>query len=349
MPQFDLFDQATLTDLVSRPLTTQFEDQPRLGDLIAPLKDVPTFEVKLRVRETLAFGKGQFRAPDATPALFKAAPTFREEIMQLVLLDEMERLSERDYINLNSPDETVRQAAGVSIVERGQILALRNERLTEWMRWKAFLGNLTVEYPSGQQVYIDYGIPAANKVTASPLWSTVASADPIANIKAWADQIASLTGYYGLRLHMSSDTWDLLVQNAAIRALLTNTDRSILVPTRNDILSLLRDGTEIVLYDNGYRDVSAGVNRGLPGSLTRFLPYGKVLMTTEYNVDGMNIADTLNGPVTISTGYNTTSILQGPQSEVVLDHISKNYFYRVASARVPRLNFPECFVVATVA
>lgn len=349
MATFDLMDQAVLTDLINRPLTTQFEDNPRLGDLIAPTRSLAGRSAKLRVRQALAFGKGQFRAPDGTPALYKGNQTFREETIELALLEEMERISEEQYLALNSPDEMVRRASGLDMVERGRILQLRNERLTEWMRFQAFSGGLTITYPSGQELYIDYGLTAAQKPTASTAWSTVATADPIADMRAWASKLAELSGYYGVRFHMSSDTYDLIVRNTTVRNLLTATNRSMLIPTKNDVLTLLRDGTDIVIYDNGFRDSTVGSNRGVPNSLTRFLPYGKVLVTTEYSIEGQNIAETLDGQVVVNDGANGLRIVQGAASETITEPISHNMFMRVASARIPRLVYPECFLWATVA
>jgi hypothetical protein len=268
----------------------------------------------------------------------------------LALLEEMERISGEDWLRLNSSDPVVQQAAGVSLVDRGRILQLRNERLTEWMRWQAFSGSLSIEYDKGNTtLFIDYGLPAGHKPTAATAWSNVASADPIADIRTWSNQLAASSGFYGVRLHMSSEVYDYLVRNDKVKAYLTDFNRSMLIPSKDDVLALLRDGTDIVIYDNGYRDESAGTSRGLPDSLTRFLPKDKVLITTEYRVDGQNIAETLDGQVLTSSGYNSVAINQGAQSEVLVDHMSKNHFFRVASARIPRLIYPECFLWATVA
>jgi hypothetical protein len=346
---FDIWDQAVLTDLINRPLVTQFEDQPRLGDLLAPIRPIQSRFAKLRVAQTLAFGVGQFKAPDATPALYTPDQTWREEVIELALLEEMHRISGEDWLRLNSGDEMVRKSAGVELVDRGRILQLRNERLTEKMRWEAFSGQVTVTYPGGASIYIDYGLPSGHKPTAGTLWSTVASADPIADIRSWSNTLAASSGYYGVRLHMSSDTYDYLVRNANIKSYLTATNRSMLIPTKQDILTLLRDGTDIVIYDNGYRAEGVGSSRGTPDSLTRFLPKGKVLFTTEYSIEGQRIAETLDGQVLVADGYNSVGIRQGPQSEVLVDQMSKNHFFRVASARIPRLIYPEAFLWATVA
>lgn len=346
---FDIWDQAVLTDLINRPLVTQWEDQPRLGDLLAPMASIQSRFAKVRTAQTLAFGVGQFKAPDATPGLYTPDQTWSESVIELALLEEMHRISGEDWLRLNSSDDVVRKSAGVELVDRGRILQLRNERLTEQMRWSAFAGSLTIPYPSGASLYIDYGIPTANKPTVSTLWSTTASADPISDIRAWSNQLAAASGYYGVRLHMSSETYDYLVRNANIKSYLTATNRSMLIPTKQDILTLLRDGTDIVIYDNGFRADGVGSARGVPNSLTRFLPVGKVLMTTEYQIEGQRIAETLDGQVLVADGYNSVAIRQGAQAEVLVDQMSKNHFFRVASARIPRLYYPECFLYATVA
>jgi hypothetical protein len=347
-PTFDIWDQAVLTDLINKPIVTQFEDQPFLGQEIAPQKSIQARHAKVRVYQAKAFGIGQFKAPDATPPLVKFDQTFREEVIELALLEEMERISGEDWLNLNSTDENIRKGAGVELVDRGRMLQLRNERLSEWMRWQAFVnGNLTIPYDDGNtNLFVDYGYASTHKVTLGTLWSDTTNSDPIANMKTWGDVIADDSGYYGLIFHMSSKAWDYLIRNDKIKALLTGSDRALTVPTSGDVTALLRDGSVIKIYDNGYR------NEGATGrtrtTLTRYLPEDKVLVTTNYNIEGENIADTLDGQVLVNSSYNSIAIKQGSQSEVILDPLSKNQFFRVASARIPRILHPECFLVATV-
>lgn len=345
---FDLLSQAVLTDVIVRPKTTQYEDNPMLGGVIAPLKSIPARHAKFNTRQVLAFGKGQFRAPDATPALYKGQHTWRQEMISLVLLEEVERIKEEDYLALNSPDENVRRAAGLDLTERGGILTVRNERLTEWMRWQAFSGSITIPYPGGDSLFIDYGFQAWQKPTASTLWSDLTNSDPIQDMRDISDTMASKTGYFAQRYHMGSDTWALVQRNAKLRALLTGNDRPMMIPGSADVMQLLNDGTEIVIYDNGFRDDNQGTNRGLPDSLTRYLPKGKVLVTTDYSIEGQNIAETLDGQVVVNGGNNSLKIVQGSTGETVVEPLSHNMYMRVASARIPRLIYPDCFVWMTV-
>ena len=356
---FDVWDQALLTNIIRRPPSGRAvgaaeDTSPLLGEQIAPLKSHPGRTAKVRVAEIQPFGKGQFRAPDATPPLFKPAVSWQETLISLALIDEMELIPEEDWLALNSPDENIRRAVGVSLVDRGRILQLRNERATEWLRWQAFRGEVTIPYDNGtSNLYINYGLRATHKPVASVLWSNTASADPVTDVQAWSEIIAGDTGFYGARLHMNLKTYNYLVNNTNIRNSVNFYSRnanSVLRPRREDILELFQSvytGFEIVLYDNGYRDV--GQSGFGVGTLQKYLPDGYVLMTTAYNLDGTPIADTLDGQVSVSTGYNQVDIRQGFQAEVMLDHVAKTHMLRAASARIPRLLVPDAFVWARVA
>jgi hypothetical protein len=151
---------------------------------------------------------------------------------------------------------------------------------------------------------------------------------------------------------MTSRTYDLMVRNTKVKQAINyylGTAPPIQRPRRQDLLDLFTSfavNQDIVLYDNGYRAVGAtGIGRP---ALTKYLPDYKVLVTTNYTIDGHNIADTLDGQVTVSSGYNSVDIRQGFQAEVLLDHLSKTHYLRAASARIPRLNLPDTVLSATV-
>ena len=339
---WDVFDSAALTGVINRPLTTQFENEPTVGERIAPLVDVQSREVKVSVRDVHAFGKGQFRAPGATPPLYEPKLELREETIELAILSEQHRIKDEDYLALRSSDENYQKKAGLSIVERGNILAIRNRRLTESLRWDAFSGTAVITYPTGAQLEVDYGIPTDS---ASVDWSDHANSDPIADIKRWQLLPANAVGHYGLKIHLSSEQWEDLIQSQSILDKLTGSDRGLAVVKKEDVQALVREGTEFVITDAGYRAEGTGIERGL-GSNTPYLPAGKVLVTTNYTIEGERIADMPNGQVLVSTGYNQVAIRQGPQAEVLLHHESKTHFLRYESARIPRVHHPEAFVYA---
>lgn len=355
---FDVWDQATLTTEIRRPpggrAPGAAEDNPDLlGERIAPTKELQGMNAAVRVAELRPFGSAQFRAPDATPALFKPAVQWSEKLIELAIIDEMELISEEQWMKLNSPIENVRRSEGAQLVDRGRILELRNLRATERLRWQAFQGQVTITYPSGSTLLVDYGLPAGHKPTSTTLWSDTTNADPVADIQAWSELIAADSGFYGVHAHMTSKTYDYLLRNQKIKSAINfyaPSANTIQRPRKEDILNLFTSfaaNVDVTIYDNGYRDVGA-TTYGV-GSINKYLPDGKVLMTTEYTIDGVNIADTLDGQVQVVTGFNTTDIRQGPQAQVHLDHLSGSHFLRYSSRKIPRLLIPEAFVWATVA
>lgn len=347
-----LFNQAVLTDLVVRPAQTAMEAAPRLGDSIAPLKDVPGQFVRMQVRSVHAFGIGQLKAPEATPPLVDL--TGREEQEQisgeLLQLDEMHRISPTRWERLQSTDEDIVAQEARNIVEIGQELEIRNQRLTEKFRWDAFKGSIIAQYQQADSVLqIDYPKPSGHSPVLSGvnLWTDTTNADPVANLRTWQAQVASSSGFQALKIHMSSDDWELVITNAKVKTYFNIPVGTPFRPTVDDITALLAPGSEIVLTDAGYRPAAVGAST-LATDHVRYLPVGNVMLTTDYNVEGAPIADTPNGDVQIVTGFNSTALVNGPVSELKLHTESMNYFLRHASRRIPRILRPECFLWATV-
>lgn len=354
---FDIWDQAQLTRVVERSLTTSRENAPSLADTIAPKADVQARKVKYRITEVDAFGIGQLRAPDGNPKLYRSSISYRDEYVELALPDEMERISEDTMLKLLSTDKKIKDSGGVDVTTRGKILAMRNWRRIEKMRWEMFLtGKVTLDYEDSDN-QLDFALPATHIITAGTLWSDLVNADIITQVRGWQKLLADDIGEYGLMLHMNTDTWELVYNNAKIAAKLSTWGRGLMVPGKDDVGRLFREGTEIVIYDGGYRDTGPTLNNQTTPNrsrgdvnLTKWLPYGKLLITTkDYKVGGEPIADTPNGQVMIATGYNSAEPRQGPQSETILDPISKNTLLRYASAAIPRMLIPEAFAVVTVA
>lgn len=356
---FDAWDQAALTDEITRPPAGRApgaaEDTADRGPELAPMKDVNTRTVKVRVREITPFGVGQFKAPSASPGLVTFGNTWTEKTISLALLEEVHMIDTEEWQKMNSEEENVRRSAGLDYIERGQIMKTRMDRLTEKMRWDALLnGVLTITYPLplANTLQINYGYSAGHQPTASPLWTSVSTADPVADVQTWSELLADDAGFYARYVWMNSKTFDLLVRNQKIISTINffaNGANSIQRPRRQDILELFSSffvNQAIEIYDNGYRAVGqTGIGRP---SLTKFLPDNKVLVTGPYEVDGLPIAQTLQGLVEVPTGYNSTAIVQGFQAYTQLDQFTMTHYLRVASARMVRINYPDAILAATV-
>jgi hypothetical protein len=349
--KFDIYDQAVLTTLINEEVDTALEQAPFLGESIAPTTSIASRMARMDVARTYSFGIGQFKAPNAMPALIDMPVGERKEaIIELAQLEEMHRINSEQFMRLSSSDEMIRNSEGLAIVERGQILRRRLERLTEWMRWQAFVnGSLTITYPrTNSQLAIDYGYLAGHKPTVSTSWSDHANSDPVSDIDAWQQLVADDSGHLGTRVHLTSATAKHIILSESLNGYFNVPDGQPFRATLDQVAQLLSAGTQFIVHDAGYRPQESGASR-TDAAHTRYLPQNKVLVTTDYQIEGENIADTLNGGVEISAGYDSTSLLPGPQSEVILDHMTKNRYLREGAARIVRIIHPECFLSASTA
>jgi len=347
---FDIYDQAVLTALVNEPVDTALETAPMLGQQIAPLNNIQSRMARMDIGRQYSFGIGQFKAPNAMPALVEMPVTERREaLIEMVQLEEMHRINSEQWIRLNSSDENIRNAEGLEVVDRGRILRQRLERLSEWMRWQAFVnGSLTVTYPrTNSQIFIDYGWLPGHRPTPGDLWSDTVNSDPVMDIEGWQQQVADDSGFLATRVHITSATAKLILANQNLKTYFNVAVGDPFRANLSQVAGLLAEGTQFVVHDAGFRPMASGAARD-EAAHTRYLPNNKVVLTTDYSIDGENIADTLNGQVEISASYNETNINQGPQSEVILDHMTKNRYLREAAARIVRIIHPECFLSATV-
>ena len=353
MPGFDIYDQAVLTNLVNEEVDTALEQTPFLGSQIAPQVNLAARMARMDVGRTYSFGMGQFKAPNAMPALVEMPVTERREaLIEMVQLEEMHRINSEQWIRLQSSDENIRNAEGLDVVERGRILRRRLERLTEWMRWQAFVsGTLTVTYPrTNSQLVIDYGWLSGHLVTLAggALWSAPSTADPVADLEAVQQKIADDSGHLGTRIHLTSAAAKQLLNCASIKTYFNVPAGQAFRASLEQVASLLSEGTQFIVHDAGFRPMASGAARD-EAAHTRYLAVNKVVVTSDYQIEGENIADTLNGQVEIGVAYNDTAIQMGPSSEVILDHMTKNRYLREAAAKMVRIIHPECFATLTVA
>lgn len=350
MPSFDIYDLAVLTALVNEPVDTALESAPPLGTQIAPQQNIQARMARMDVGRTYAFGIGQYKAPNAMPALIDMPTVERQEaIIELVQLEEMHRINSEQWLRLISSDESIRNYEGLDLVTRGQIMRRRLERLTEQQRWDVFVnGTLTITYPrTNSQLLIDYGWLAGHKPTPATLWTDLVNADPVANLESWQQALADDSGHMGLKIHITSADAKLIVNNAKLKTYFNVPAGVPFRATLEQVAQLLAEGTEFVVHDAGWRPMASGAARD-EAAHTRFLPIGKVVMTTEYSIDGDNIADTLNGQVVVSSAFDDTNDVMGPTNEVIIDHMTKNRYLREGAARITRILHPECFLSATV-
>lgn len=353
MPVISVWEsQQALTELIKRDMAKRAaqndggEQRQRIGEQIAPLKSVDDTVTSVRTLDIPPAGIGSFRAPDATPALYKPKPRVTERLIELLYLDEQERFPASEWQLLKSGDDELAKKAKINLVERLQIFINRNDNLTEKMRWDAFKGGVaSIVYPTGGTITIDYGFPAGHTPSALTAWTDLTNSDPIADLRAWGAVGAADAGAFYSKIHLTSDTWMLLQNNTKIKGYLSALGRTLLIPRLEDVQQLLRTGTgNFVFADGGWQPDSA-----TNYTLTKFLPNNRLLLTTEYVFEGQNIADVADGLVPVlQEGQEEPTFQRGVQTEVYTDRPTKTVFRRVSSSRVVRIHLPQNFLYASV-
>jgi len=354
MAMLDLFDQQALTEVIRRNIETESasddggEDRGFIGASFAPLVSVASRTARIAVADVEPYGMGQFKSPDATPPLFKPKPRYEEKLFELVELDEMERFTGTEWMQLNSSDPLIARGAILSLVERLRIMLHRNDLLTEWMRWEAVKGVLSIDYPDGSTQVIDYGMdPTHQPALTNPndVWTNTQDSDPLGDLFAWSAIGATDAGRYYNTVYLNTVTWRLLVYNETIRSYLSALGRSIMLPTTTDMQALMREGTgNFIINDSGYLPDGATTHE-----LTKFIPDNRVLLTPGNTLFGNRLMDVADGQVLVGGDTGQAPLIrQGYQTEIIANPFSKNVFRRAASARIPRIYFPEAFLYATV-
>lgn len=346
----DIMDQAALTDAIVGPVESEMEQAPFLGEQIAPMEDTDSQYASMRVEDWHATGIGQLRAPEASiPLMDITGREEREEVIELAYLDEAHRISPRRWEILTIGGDILAGREARKLIEIGQILERRNERLTEWMRWQAFSGQLVLEYQARDTaLVIDYPLPTGHRPLAGVPWTDLENSDPVLDLKTWMQTASTSAGAPARRVHLSDEDSELIVSNQKLRDYFNVEPGMPFIPTLEDVLKLLPPGTQFIPTNHAFRTEDVGASRRREDH-TRYLPVGNVLITTDYSLDGLPIAETLNGPVEIKTGPDTTTFLPGPQSEMILKGEGVyTRLLRQASRRIVRLRRPEAFLYATV-
>jgi len=341
-----LLQKATLTRVVNK-----IKISSHLGEEFLPFKPVPTEKTIWDVVEA-DMGMAKFVAPDAESPLVDKRK-IDQVIATIASIREKERFIESDL-------RAIREAGELPIVEdsptlmnalktqaeqrlRDSLTRLKNRvaNRLEWMRWQAMLG--TVSYDDGDVIFsVDYGIPAANKVTLSgtAVWSDTTNADPLKNINDWIDTyIDNQSGLAPTRMVMSRKSLGYIAQNAKIRDLLkynNNINPEVFGSPKmaQQLILNLTDIVKIHVYDSFYEDAS--------GTSLRYLAQNKIIMLPEPVTNGETLGDVADGPHPHNNYkpglYTWTETKKDPYTT----------FVGVGRECFPRIFHPDWIFVATV-
>jgi hypothetical protein len=146
---------------------------------------------------------------------------------------------------------------------------------------------------------------------------------------------------------MNSETYEDMIWADQTKALLTGSERAQFIPERADIGARLLEGDRIEWHvtSAGYRTEDV-YTRGR-GSLNKWIPDNKVIMTTADPFEGEPLVEMFDGMVLVRTGFDTRTLRQGNQTYAKID--DSDTLYEVnTSTRMPRINRAECILVMDV-
>lgn len=353
MTFLDIWEQPVITEFIRRrhedirkAAGGEEEFGKNIADTILPTVPHNGRYAKIRVQDVVPTGMAPFKAPGASPMLWTRKPQLREEVIELVDIDEFHRVDPIDMLQLQSPDPRAQAETAWTIADRGADMQDRNELRTLWMKWEALKGTLVVNYPNAASQTIDYGIPVGHFTTFGTPWTDTANADIVEQLWALGSIGLSDAGVYLPKYHFNSATWRYMRRNELIRDQLSSYGRNVFLPTENDLRDLLREGTQFVIVDDGYLPEGA-----TDFNLTKWIGDGKILATTaDYKYAGRRIGEMLDGWVLVGppgSAANLPVAKQGMQSEWIYERKEQQTLLRQVSARIPRIVAPNAIAWAT--
>jgi hypothetical protein len=325
----------------------------------------PTMQrkVKVAIREFDPSGLASFHADNASTPIVKGGGAIEERYMELVEISEKHVLSATDLIALNSPDVSVAEGAARDIVKLGVQLRRRNINRTRWMAWMAARDALTIGYPDGGSITIDFDLdgdtintdfsgshlPTYAGIGDGHAWNYEDTngdypADIIEALYTWTKLIADDLGVEQSECiaHVNSATLRYMRKNKGIKGELSSQSPRIITPRREEIVQILELADIRVVNDYYKLDTDAITKH-------RFIPDGYMLLTAPYVVNGIPIMEMYDGPVVrVVNGELVVERNPGAQTEIYADLEQKASNIRVSTARMPVMNYPAAFVWARV-
>ena len=278
----------SIFDLVKAPeLTSYWEERiqdqpPYLGEELFPA------DKKLGLR--LDWIKGAKGLPVVLkPSAFDVGAVPRPRIGFDKLSAMMPFFKESSYIDeelrqeLNMVMETRNQAYIDAITRRvfdDEMRLLEGARARrEQMRMMALTTGAIAVSANGQAYSYDYGIPNAHKSTVNTSWATVASADPVEDLRLAMDTIENDTGIRPVRGVCTRKTWNYIRNNQKIIKSLFVLSNGQVGAISDERLSQYLDeelGLELIVYNKRFKNDSGAVTQFVPDDMVALFPTGNL-------------------------------------------------------------------------
>ena len=188
---------------------------------------------------------------------------FREK----VILGESDVTTLRKLGSLEQRETAAELIAGIMID-----LDARLETRIEWMRWQPIVNNSLVINDNKVQFTVNYNMPSRQRPTASPLWSSTATADPLSDIQTWIRLVRG-AGCKPKKFWFNTQCQQYLFQNARILSLVDRIFNSgnvglMSMEVLGTIFKTYIGQYEYEVYDAGYNLVTYTEQAQAAGSVT---------------------------------------------------------------------------------
>ena len=288
-------------------------------------------------------GMTQAHSLGANPRMVKQT-SLKTKTMRTAYWKEFIRLDEDDLLSVRNVGPKFQERAAEMLVMKS-VNRLDNRLFTrmEWLIWQMFSGTLTLN-ENGVVRTINYAIPAGNMVTAAPLWSSIATANPVRDIQDWAKKFSDIGTVLDV-VKINLATAILLSQNTTVQALVQNHSTVLQIGVYNVgqlIMTLAGVPGRIEIYDEGYLDDSL--------TFTRFIPNGKAYLFAKQVPDQGPFCKFISTPSLYNGGINGATGGRFVRTKDETENIHKAFYdVMMGLYGLPVMYHPEWVIVATVA
>lgn len=201
---------------------------------------------------------------------------------------------------------------------------------------------------NGQEMSYDFGVPAGNKVskTGTAAWSASATADPIADIIAWQDQVQTATGVRPTNLLMNRFTFNLLKKAATVKEAIfypaNGAARNVYGDGAIKSLIMEETGCTVYIYDKGYYPQGSD-------TFTKFVADYVVVLFPEGALGNFVFGTTPEEADLMSGSDAEVEIVDlGVALTTIKEKDPVNVMTKVSMIGVPTLERPDEVVIASV-
>ena len=217
----------------------------------------------------------------------------------------------------------------------------------EVMRAQILTAGAIAMASNGQEIEYDYGVPDANKktLTSTAKWDAPTTADPIADIESWQDQVEQNTGKRPTILVMNRTTFNLMKKCDAVKNAIYVFGNGKVTPNDSALKEYIlgETGCTVYIYNKGYHAQGSS-------SFTKFIADDVVCLFT----------DGALGEFVFGTTPEEADLMTGSDADVAIVDLGVaitkikekepvNVMTKVSMVGMPTLEKPNELIIATVA